>query len=69
MRVLTRGCAVSFGMVGHASLRLRGGNMIGHRNMTLREAYDNYIALADDGTGCEIGTGLPLKTFDEWLAA
>jgi len=43
--------------------------MIGHRNMTLREAYDNYIALADDGTGCEIGTGLPLKTFDEWLAA
>lgn len=35
--------------------------------MTLQERYENYLAHADDGTGHEIGTGRPLKTFDEWL--
>ena len=36
-------------------------------NMTLRERYENYLAHADDGTGHEKGTGLLLKSFDEWL--
>ena len=31
--------------------------------------YDIYLACADDGTGHEIGSGRPLKTFDEWLAS
>mgnify|MGYP003669852701 CR=1 FL=1 len=26
-----------------------------------------YLACADDGTGLDITTGIPLKTFDEWL--
>ena len=29
--------------------------------------YDIYAACADNGTGMDITTGLPLKTFDEWL--
>ena len=31
--------------------------------------YDIYLACADDGTGHEIWSGRPLKTFDEWLAS
>lgn len=31
--------------------------------------YDIYLACADDGTGHEIMTGKPLKTFEEWLAS
>ena len=34
---------------------------------TLEDRYDIYISCADDGTGHEIGTGEPMKTFDEWL--
>jgi hypothetical protein len=31
--------------------------------------YQIYLACADNGAGIDITTGLPLKTFDEWLAA
>ena len=34
---------------------------------TLQDRYELYLEHADDGDGFEIGTGLPLKTFDEWL--
>tara|TARA_Y100000589_G_scaffold314321_1_gene336632 strand:+ start:35 stop:223 length:189 start_codon:yes stop_codon:yes gene_type:complete len=33
------------------------------------EEYQLYLALADDGAGNDILTGLPLKTYDEWLSA
>ncbi len=29
--------------------------------------YQIYLGCADDGKGCEIMTGKPLKTYDEWL--
>ena len=31
--------------------------------------YEIYLSCADDGTGHEIMTGRPLKTFEEWLAS
>ena len=31
--------------------------------------YLIYLDLADDGSGREEATGLPLKSFDEWLNA
>ena len=34
---------------------------------TNEDEYDIYLACADDGTGHEIMTGEPLKTYDEWL--
>jgi hypothetical protein len=34
---------------------------------TLRERYELYLELADDGKGNDITTGKPLKNFDEWL--
>ena len=33
----------------------------------LRDRYEIYVDCADDGNGFDIGTGEPLKTFDEWL--
>lgn len=33
----------------------------------LKNRYDIYLDCADDGTGKDITTGEPLKTFDEWL--
>ena len=33
----------------------------------LEDEYEIYLSCADDGTGHEIMTGKPLKTFDEWL--
>jgi len=33
----------------------------------LKDEYDIYVSLCDDGDGHDIDTGLPLKTFDEWL--
>lgn len=29
--------------------------------------YQIYLGCADDGKGCEIMTGKPLKTYDEWI--
>tara|TARA_R100001594_G_scaffold27970_1_gene53065 strand:+ start:353 stop:508 length:156 start_codon:yes stop_codon:yes gene_type:complete len=34
---------------------------------TNEDEYDIYLSCADDGTGHEIMTGEPLKTYDEWL--
>jgi len=34
---------------------------------TTEDRYDIYVLCADDGTGIDITTGEPLKTFDEWL--
>ena len=34
---------------------------------TNEDEYDIYLDCADDGTGHEIMTGKPLKTYDEWL--
>jgi len=34
---------------------------------TSENEYDIYLACADDGTGHEIMTGEPLKTYDKWL--
>ena len=34
---------------------------------TIEDRYDIYVACSDDGNGMDIETGLPLKTFDEWL--
>ena len=31
------------------------------------DEYNIYLSCADDGTGHEIMTGEPLKTYDEWL--
>ena len=31
------------------------------------QEYQIYLDLADDGTGIDITTGRPLKTYDEWL--
>ena len=33
----------------------------------LRDRYEIYVDCTDDGNGFDIGTGEPLKTFDEWL--
>jgi len=34
----------------------------------LRDEYEIYLTFADDGHGGDITrTGLPLKTFEEWL--
>jgi hypothetical protein len=38
------------------------------RGESLNE-YQLYLAFADDGAGNDITTGLPLKTYDEWLSA
>ena len=32
-----------------------------------KDEYNIYLSCADDGTGHEIMTGEPLKTYDEWL--
>ena len=37
------------------------------RQGTNTEKYQIYLACAEDGTGIDITTGIPLKTFDEWL--
>lgn len=29
--------------------------------------YEIYLACADDGSGIDITTGKPLKTYDEWI--
>ena len=34
---------------------------------SLEDEYEIYLSCADDGTGHEIMTGEPLKTFDEWM--
>lgn len=34
---------------------------------TMLNRYEIYLACADDGNGIDITTGMPLKTFDEWL--
>ena len=34
-----------------------------------QDEFDIYLACADDGKGRELGTGKPLKTFEEWLQA
>ena len=31
------------------------------------DEYQIYLACADDGTGTDITTGQPLKSFDEWM--
>ena len=31
------------------------------------DEYQIYLYFADDGTGLDITTGEPLKTYDEWL--
>ena len=31
------------------------------------DEYQIYLKHADDGTGHELGTGKPMKTFEEWL--
>lgn len=38
--------------------RARGAN---------EDEYEIYLACADDGKGNDFTTGLPLKTFEEWL--
>lgn len=45
--------------MGHEELREMFGDKV--------DEYEIYLANADDGTGHEIGTGEPLKSFDEWL--
>lgn len=42
----------------NSQTQLRGSN---------DQEYQIYLACADDGTGYEIMTGNPLKTYDEWL--
>lgn len=39
----------------------------GSSSESMRERYDIYINCADNGNGIDITTGLPLKTFEEWL--
>lgn len=39
------------------------GKMFGDKE----DEYNIYLSCADDGTGHEIMTGEPLKTYDEWL--
>jgi len=34
---------------------------------TNKDEYNIYLSCADNGTGHEIMTGEPLKTYDEWL--
>ncbi len=34
---------------------------------TNAEEYQLYLELSDDGSGIDITTGEPLKTFDEWM--
>jgi len=34
---------------------------------TLKQRYDIYVALCDNGQGIDITTGNPIKTFDQWL--
>ena len=34
---------------------------------TNKNEYEIYRTFADDGNGIDITTGLPLKTFDEWI--
>ena len=36
---------------------------------TLKARYDIYRAHGVDGEGFDITTGLPAKSFDEWLAS
>ena len=31
--------------------------------------YEIYLACAAEGTGADITTGLPLKTYEEWLTS
>lgn len=33
------------------------------------QEYEIYLSCADDGTGIDITTGKPLKTYDEWLGS
>ncbi len=33
------------------------------------QEYQIYLSCADDGTGVDFTTGLPLKTYDEWLSS
>lgn len=42
----------------NSQTKLRGSN---------DQEYQAYLACADDGTGHEIMTGNPLKTYEEWL--
>lgn len=35
--------------------------------MDLQSEYEIYLACADDGEGIDITTGLPVKSFEEWL--
>lgn len=37
---------------------------------TLSQRYEIYLRCANDGKGGDVtNNGLPLKTFDEWMAA
>jgi len=36
---------------------------------TNQNEYDIYLACADDGKGNDFTTGLPLKTYEEWLGS
>ena len=33
------------------------------------QEYQIYLSCADDGKGNDITTGLPLKSYDEWMAS
>jgi hypothetical protein len=33
----------------------------------LKDQWENYFRICDDGHGNDCETGKPLKTFDEWL--
>jgi hypothetical protein len=34
-----------------------------------RDEFEIYLSCADDGSGIDFTTGLPLKTFEEWLTS
>lgn len=36
---------------------------------TNSQEYQLYLELADDGTGTDLTTGKPLKTYEEWLTS
>ncbi|MDI5832517.1 hypothetical protein OCF84_21645 (plasmid) [Shewanella xiamenensis] len=38
-------------------------------DQSLFDRYQIYLASADNGAGIDITTGMPLKTYDEWLSS
>ena len=62
-------------MADHDESRRDDPRLMPRANWQTRQRGDNdseyqiYLSCANDGTGHELGTGRPLKTYDEWLAS